>query len=65
MKKNVFLFKNCIFDVFFYMLLTKLYVLLIGAAIDFDNLMVFSPSHCQGTKLHFLHLYKFLVSIAK
>ena len=65
MKKNVFLFKNCIFYHVFLFVLIKLYILLIGAAVDFDDLTVFLPSRCQVTKLHFPRLYKFLVSIAK
>ena len=65
MKKNVFLFKNCIFYQVFLFVLIKLYILLIGAAVDFDDLTVFLPSRCQVTKLHFPRLYKFLVSIAK
>ena len=47
------------------LLLIKLYILLIGAAVDFDDLTVFSPSRSQVTKLHFPRLYKFLVLIAK
>ena len=60
MKKNVFLFKNCIFYRVFLFLIDK--VLLIGA-VDFDDLTVFLPSHCQVT--FFPRLCKFVVSIAK
>ena len=60
-----FYLKIVSFIVFFCLLLIKLYILLIGAAVGFDDLMVFSPSRCQVTKLHFSCLYKFLVSIAK
>ena len=45
---------------FFDLLLLKLYILLIGAAVDFDGLFAVSLS---GD--FFLRLYKFLVSIAK
>ena len=51
------------FTVFSCLLLIKLYILLIGAAVDFDDFTVFSPSRSQVTKLHFPRLYKFLVSI--
>ena len=38
-----------------------MYILLISAAVDFENLMVFSPPDCQVT---FFRIYKkFLVSI--
>ena len=59
-----FYLKIVSFVVFLYLLLIKLYILLIGAAVDFDDLVVFLRSHCQVTKLHFPRLYRFLVLIA-
>ena len=59
-----FYLKIVSFTVFFCLLLIKLYILLIGAAVDFDDLTVFLPSCRQVTKLHFPRFYKFLVSIA-
>ena len=61
MKKNVIPFKNYIFYCVFWFVL---YILLIDT-VDSDGLMVFLLSHCQMPKLHFLRLYKVLVSIGK
>ena len=60
-----FYLKIVSFTVFSCLLLIKLYILLIGEAVDFDDLTIFLPSRCQVTKLHFPHLYKFEVSMAK
>ena len=64
-KKMCFYLKIVSFTVFFCLLLIKLYTLLIGAAVDFDDFTVFLPSRCQVTKLHFPRLYNFVVLIAK
>ena len=70
MKKNVcflsFFLKITSFTVFCGLLLLKFDRHdMIGTAVDFYALMVFSPSRCQVTKLHFPRLYKFSVSIDK
>ena len=64
----VILFQNYIIYCFFLFVIAAISIFccrLIGAAVDSDDLTVFSPSHFQVTKLHFPRLYKFLVSIAK
>ena len=53
---------------FFRFIIAKVFMIgcrLLGAAVDFDDLMVFSPSHCNCMKLDFPRLYKFLVLIDK
>ena len=60
MKKNIFYSKIVSFAMFFCLLLIKLYILLIGAAVDFDGLFAVLLS---GD--FFPRLYKFVVSIAK
>ena len=64
----VILFQNYIFYRFFLFVIAEDCIFcccLIGAAVDSNDLTVFSPSHCQVTKLHFPPLYKFLVLIDK
>ena len=58
-EKMCFYLKIVFFTVFFGLFCI---FLLIGA-VDFDDLTVFLPSHCQLT--FFPRLYKFVVSIAK
>ena len=68
MKKHVIPFKNCILYCVFRFVIAKVCIFcccMIGTAVNFDDLVVFLPSHCQVTKLPFLRLYKFLVLIAK
>ena len=57
--------KNCIFYCVVRFVIAKVCCRMIDTAVDFDDLTVFLPSHCQVQKLHFSLLYNFLVLIEK